>query len=327
MMRGLVEGGKTLIFITHKLEEVMEVSDMVTVLRDGRVVATVPVAGTTAAELAGMMVGRDLEAVPGRESFATGDAAAPGKVLLDVKGLCLEARSGAKPLENVSFEVRAGEILGVCGVAGNGQLELFETLVGLKKPSAGSISLLGREITGLSTSARRAAGLASIPPDRSTMGIIGEFTVRENLLLGRQDDARFSGGGFLRAGAIEADSRRLIREFGIRPPEPGLRGFALSGGNQQKAIVARELARDPEVLIACQPARGLDIGATRLIHRWILKQAGKGRAVLLISADLSEILTLSDRIGVMFRGSIVGALARNEATEENLGLMMAGVGS
>jgi simple sugar transport system ATP-binding protein len=318
-MRGLVADGKTVVFITHKLEEVLEVTDTVTVMRRGRVVGSVPTRETDAARLAEMMVGKQVHALPRRA------AASFGEPVLTVSGLSLEARAGVRPLREVSFEVRAGEVLGICGVEGNGQLELFEAIIGLRRPSAGSVTLGGRVITHLSTLSRREAGLADIPPDRTRMGIITEFNLRENLLLGRQRESRFSRGGFLDFDAIGAETARLIDEFGIRPPDPEARGFSFSGGNQQKIVVARELARDPEILVACQPTRGVDIGATRLIHTCILKQADAGKAVLLVSADLSEILALSDRIGVMYRGRIVGVSDRADATEENLGLMMAGV--
>ena len=318
-MRELVADGKTVIFITHKLEEVMEVSDTVTVLRGGRVVASVPTCETDAPRLAEMMVGKRIDALPRRTDVS------PGATMLKVCGLTLHARTGVKPLQEVSFEVRCGEILGVCGVEGNGQLELFETLVGLRRPASGQILLAGTDVTGRSTSLRRDHGLADIPPDRTTMGIIREFSLKENLLLGRQTERRFSRFGFLDGDEIGKETARLVHEFDIKPRDPEAKGSSFSGGNQQKIVVARELARDPQILVACQPTRGVDIGATRLIHTWILKQADLGRAVLLVSADLAEILSLSDRIGVMYRGRIVGMLGRNEATEEKLGLMMAGV--
>jgi simple sugar transport system ATP-binding protein len=318
-MRELVASGKTVIFITHKLEEVLEVADTVTVMRQGRVVGSVPTSDTDTARLAEMMVGKRLDALPQRAGIA------PGEAVLSVEGLSLEPRTGVKPLREVSFEVRGGEILGICGVEGNGQLELFETLMGLRRPSSGTIFLRGMDVTQRPTSFRRAAGLANISPDRTTMGIVAEFSLTENLLLGRQNDRRFSRSGFLDGRAIARETSRLVAEFGIKPPRPEALGSSFSGGNQQKIVVARELSRDPEILVACQPTRGVDIGATRLIHTWLLRQADMGKAVLLVSADLAEILSLSDRIGVMYRGQIVGLLGRDEATEEKLGLMMAGV--
>ncbi len=319
IMKGLVADGKTVIFITHKLREVIEVTDSVTVMRQGRVVGTVSTCETDAARLADMMVGKQLDALPRR------GGAAFGKPMLTASGLSLEPRPGVKELRDVSFQVREGEVLGLCGVEGNGQMELFEILIGLRQPAAGSILIGGKDVTRLSTLARREAGLADIPPDRTTMGMVMEFSLRENLLLGRQRERRFSRMGLLDSEAIDNETARLIDEFGIRPPEAEAKGYSFSGGNQQKIVVARELARDPAILVACQPTRGVDIGATRLIHTFILKQADAGKAVLLVSADLTEILSLSDRIGVMYRGRIVGILQRSDATEEKLGLMMAGV--
>ena len=318
-LRELTAGGKTVIFITHKLEEVIEVADTVTVMRQGQVVGTVETSATDAARLAEMMVGRRLDALPRRKGVS------PGEPVLSVRDLSLEPRAGVKALRRVSLEVGRGEILGICGVEGNGQHELFETLIGLRQPSSGTISIYGRDVTQEPTSQRREAGMADIPPDRTTMGIVAEFSLRENLLLGRQGERRLTRAGFLRDEAIDAETSRLIDEFDIVPPEPEAKAFSFSGGNQQKIVVARELAREPELLVACQPTRGVDIGASRLIHKWILKQADSGGAVLLVSADLTEILALSDRIGVMYRGEIVGVLGREDATEEKLGLMMAGV--
>ena len=318
-MRGLVADGKTVIFITHKLEEVVEVTDSVTVMHQGRVVGSVPTSETDAARLAEMMVGKQLDALPRRAEVSVGEP------LLTVRGLSLEPRTGVKPLRDVSFQVHTGEVLGICGVEGNGQLELFEVITGLRQPQAGAILIGGRNMTNASTLARREAGLAYIPPDRTTMGIVAEFNLRENLLLGRQREPRFSRAGLLDGAAIDSETARLVAEFGIVPPDPEAKGFSFSGGNQQKIVVGRELARDPEILVACQPTRGVDIGATRLIHTYVLRQADAGKAVLLVSADLGEVLALSDRIGVMYRGEIVGMLDRSDATEERLGLMMAGV--
>jgi ABC-type uncharacterized transport system ATPase subunit len=298
---------------------VMEVADTVTVMRRGRVVGSVSTGETDAASLAEMMVGRRLDALPGRGIFS------PGEAVLSARGLSVAPRTGVKALRDISFDVRRGEVLGISGVEGNGQMELFEVLVGLRRPSGGTLRIAGADMTNRPVWSRRVAGLADIPPDRTTMGIIEEFTLRENLLLGRQRERRFSRAGLLDAGAIDTDTRRLIDEFAITPADPDAPGSSFSGGNQQKIVVARELARNPEILIACQPTRGVDIGATRLIHTFILRQADEGKAVLLISADLAEVLSLSDRIGVMYRGGIVGMLDRRDATEERLGLMMAGV--
>jgi ABC-type uncharacterized transport system ATPase subunit len=319
-MRTLAKAGRTLVFITHKLEEVMEVADTVTVMRQGRVVGTVPRASTDVAKLAEMMVGHRMEAIAPRRT------APSEEVLLDAQKISLVSGKGQRLLDEVSFRVHRGEILGLCGVEGNGQTELFETLIGLRTPTGGRMLLRGRDLADCPTRRRFELGLADIPPDRIRMGLVGEMTVRENLLLGRQDDPRFSGRVLLKRRSIWEESERLVRDFDIEPGDPDMRAELLSGGNQQKTIAARELSRDPELVIASQPTRGLDIGAARMIHELLIGLAERGKGVLLISADLAEILTLSDRIGVMYRGAIVGIVERAAATEEELGLMMCGAG-
>ena len=319
-MRTLCKAGRTLVFITHKLEEVMQVADTVTVMRQGRVVGTVPRSSTDVSRLAEMMVGHRLEAIAPRKT------APSEEVLLGVDNVSLVSGKGQRLLDDVSFQVRCGEILGVCGVEGNGQTELFETLIGLRAPTAGRIVLRGRDLADCSTRRRFELGLAHIPPDRIRMGLVGEMTIRDNLLLGRQDEPRFSGRVFLKRGSIERESERLVRDFGIEPADPDMRAGLLSGGNQQKTVAARELSRNPEIVVASQPTRGLDIGAARLIHELLVGLAERGKGVLLISADLGEIMTLADRIGVMYRGGMVGIVERRDATEEALGLMMCGAG-
>jgi ABC-type uncharacterized transport system ATPase subunit len=320
-MRTLTAAGKTLVFITHKLEEVMEIADTVTVMRSGRVVGTFPRDRTDLAGLAEMMVGRRLDAIAERQSEPL------DQVLLKVTDVSLVSRKGQRLLDGVAFAVRRGEIFGLCGVEGNGQAELFEVLIGLARPTSGSITLSGVDITTLSTGARLRAGLAHIPPDRTRMGILAEMSLCDNLVLGRHNEKRFAGALLLKRQAIRREAGRLVREFGIEPPDLDMKAGLLSGGNQQKTIAARELDRSPEFIVASQPTRGLDIGAARLIHELLIKQADAGRGVLLISADLSEVMTLSGRIGVMYRGRVVGIVERAEATEENLGLMMAGASS
>ena len=319
-MRTLCRAGRTLVFITHKLEEVMQVADTVTVMRQGRVVGTMPKTETGVADLAEMMVGRRMEAIAPRKTRPSED------VLLEVKDVSLVSGKGQRLLDRISFEVHRREILGICGVEGNGQTELFETLIGLRWPTGGSILLGGRDLADCPTRRRLALGLADIPPDRVRMGLVGEMTIRENLLLGRQDDPRFSGHVFLKRRAIGRESEKLVHDFGIEPPDPDMRVSLLSGGNQQKTVAARELSRDPEFVIASQPTRGLDIGAARLIHELLVDLAERGKGVLLVSADLAEIMILADRIGVMYRGRLVGILERAAATEETLGLMMCGAG-
>jgi ABC-type uncharacterized transport system ATPase subunit len=319
-MRTLTRSGKTVVFITHKLEEVMEIADTITVMRAGRVVATVPKTATDVASLAEMMVGRPMEAIAARKAGLTEER------LLEVDDLSLVSAKGQKVLADVSFSVRGGEILGLCGVEGNGQTELFEVLVGLRKPTGGRVRLKGRDITSASTLERMRLGLAHIPPDRSRMGMVGEMSLRENLLLGRHHDPRFAGWIFLKLGAIDREAAGLVERFGIEPGDLEMKVGLLSGGNQQKTIAARELDRSPDFIVASQPTRGLDIGAARMIHELLIGHADRGKGVLLVSADLAEVMALSDRIGVMYRGRMVGPVARAEAGEESLGLMMAGAG-
>ncbi|MFH1219945.1 MAG: ABC transporter ATP-binding protein [Candidatus Eisenbacteria bacterium] len=317
-LRTLTKAGRTVIFITHKLEEVMNVADTVTVMRAGRVVGTVSRAQTDIARLAEMMVGRRMEALRERKSMPRDEVA------LEARDVSLVSRKRQQLLSHLSLAVRRGEIFGICGVEGNGQSELFEVLVGLRQPTGGAILLNGRDITSRSVAERLHAGLAHIPPDRIRMGLVADMSLRDNLMLGRQNDPRLTGRILLKQGAIGRGAAKLIHDFGIEPPEPEMKAGLLSGGNQQKAIAAREFSRDPEFLIASQPTRGLDIGAARLIHELLVRHAEAGKGVLLISADLAEVKTLSDRIGVIYRGTIVGIVDRTRATEEALGLMMAG---
>jgi ABC-type uncharacterized transport system ATPase subunit len=317
-LKMLTRSGRTVVFITHKLEEVMAVADTVTVMRAGSMIATMPTARTDIASLAEMMVGRRIEEIPRREAVIS------PKPVLKVEGVSLRSAKGQTLLSDISLEVHGGEIFGICGVDGNGQDELFEVLIGLVRPTQGRVMFLGRDITTERTSERLKAGMAHIPPDRVRMGLIGDLSVKENLILGRHTDARFSGRLFLRTRAVARSADSLISDFGIEPPAPDMQAGLLSGGNQQKVIAARELSREPELLIASQPTRGLDIGAARMIHDLLLSQADSGKSVLLISADLAEVMHLADRIGVMYRGAIVGVVEGGDATEESLGLMMAG---
>ncbi len=318
-MRMLVEGGKTVIFITHKLEEVMAVSQVVTVMRAGRVLKTCPTAETNTSELAELMVGRKIQSAAQR-------ATKPGKKpLLKLDRVSLIGRKGEPLLTEVTFEVRQGEIFGICGVEGNGQEELFEVIVGVRKPQSGRIEIAGEDLTLEAPGRRHAKGLAHIPPDRRRTGIISGLTVAENLIVGRHKEKSFSKVGFLKKGEVETFAYHLIDRFEIQPRSPNAAVSVLSGGNQQKVVIARELSRDPLVLVASQPTRGLDVSATRLIHNWLVSQADAGKAVLLISADLSEILSLSDRIGVLYKGKLLRIVDRAETNEEDLGLLMAGV--
>jgi ABC-type uncharacterized transport system ATPase subunit len=312
-LRAYVAQGNAAIFISHKLKEVLEVSDRITVIRDGRVVGTVPKEGTTLEALARMMVGREVvlrvEKAPAR----------PGETVLEVEGLAAPPR-----LKGVSFGVRAGEIVGVAGVEGNGQTELVEALAGLR-PHQGVVRFLGQP---LPPSARkvRALGVSHIPEDRLARGLVLDFSVKENAILGDQQERPFRGFlGFLDDGAMEAHARRLVESFDVRPRSTALSARRFSGGNQQKIVVGRELLRGPKLLIAAQPTRGVDVGAIEFIHRALVEARDRGLAVLLVSADLNEILALSDRILVMYEGRVVGEVAPEEATEARLGLLMAGV--
>ncbi|MFO7173157.1 MAG: ABC transporter ATP-binding protein [Bacillota bacterium] len=327
IMRRLVQQGRTIIFITHKLKEVLRIADRVTVIRQGRNVATLdisgrgapgPVSPPTEAELAALMVGRavSLQVEKG--------PAKPGEPVLEVEGLeCLGPR-GLPALKGVSLTLRAGEILGIAGVDGNGQTELVECLTGLRRPTAGRIRLRGQDITRLPVRKRFELGLAHIPEDRQKRGLVLDFTVAENAILGRHYRSPYCRLGAMAWQQVTAHAQRLIRDFDIRPPLPGTRAGALSGGNQQKLIVAREIDKEPVVLIAAQPTRGVDVGAIEAIHRRLVAERDRGRAVLLVSLELDEILALSDRIAVMYEGRIVAEMPAEEATEETLGLLMAG---
>lgn len=312
-LREYVARGNAAIFISHKLKEVLAVSDRVTVIRDGKVVGTVRTRETSLEALARMMVGREVvlrvEKTPAR----------PGEVVLEVEGLEAPPR-----LKGVSFQVRSGEIVGIAGVEGNGQTELVEALTGLR-PFRGKALLLGRP---LPASARgvRDLGASHVPEDRLVRGLVLDFSVKENAVLGDQHRPPFRGFlGFLDDRAAEAHARTLVEAYDVRPRSTALSARRFSGGNQQKIVVGRELLRGPRLLVAAQPTRGVDVGAIEFIHKELVKARDQGLAVLLVSADLSEILALSDRILVMHGGRIVGELTPEEATEERLGLLMAGV--
>jgi general nucleoside transport system ATP-binding protein len=318
ILRRMREQGKTIVIVTHKLSEVLDISDEVTVMRDGRVVGHRKTAETNAAELARLMVGRDvlLRVVK--------PEAKPGQPVLAVKGLSVTAAAGEdKRLDGVSLEVRAGEIVGIAGIEGNGQTELIEALTGLRKSSAGRILIGDHDISHDSVHDRLAAGLGHIPEDRLRRGIILDFTLAENLSLHDYRDEPMSRLGWLHPGRMIAAARRLIAEFDVRGGRPTSRGSELSGGNQQKLVIAREVSRDPRLLIAAQPTRGLDVGAISFVHSRLVTERDEGRAVLLISLELDEIQSLSDRILVMYEGRIVGEYGP-DVSAETLGLAMIG---
>ena len=321
VLRGLVKGGKTIIFISHKLKEVLEISDRITVMRRGKVVGHLITKETDEQEIARLMVGRDvLLRVEKTE-------AKPGPIALRVENLSANSDQGVPALRGVSFDLHQGEILGIAGVEGNGQSELVETLAGTRRSSAGHVFLADREVGNLSADTIRLAGVSHIPEDRRGAGLVLNYSVADNLILGRQRTRVFAWDGLiLRLKAIFNWAQRLIKEFDIRTPSSTTPARTLSGGNQQKIIVAREMATQPRVLLAAQPTRGVDIGAIEFIHRRLIAERDGGAAILLVSAELDEIRSLSDRIAVMYEGRIV-SVEPPDAPEERLGLLMTGGGA
>ena len=318
ILRGLVAGGKTIILITHKLNEVMAVSQRVTVLRQGRVAGVLDTAATSPAEIARLMVGREVLLRVSR------DAPRFGEVRLEIQALEAHSDRGLPALRGVDLTVRSGEILGIAGVSGNGQLELAEVVAGLRRATGGRVQLGGRDVTTDQPAERRAEGLAYIPEDRRADGLVLPFEVKDNLILGSQGRAPFRRGLQLDRAQIAERARQLIEQFDIRPPRAEARAAALSGGNQQKVVVARELADRPKVLIASEPTRGLDVGATEFIHRQLVEQRDEGLAILLISSELDEIFSLSDTIAVIYQGRIVAVMPNAQASRDEIGLLMAG---
>jgi ABC-type uncharacterized transport system ATPase subunit len=318
IMRELVNQGVSIIFITHKLKEVLAIADRITVMRAGRVIGTVKPHETNEAQLAAMMVGREviLKVEKG--------AAKPGEKVLEVNDLHVQDQRGLEVVRGVSFFVRQGEILGIAGVQGNGQTELVEALTGLRPPTGGRIILDGSDVTGKPPRPIIESGMAHIPEDRLRHGLVLSYPVADNLVLCTYYQSPFAINGILREQAIDENARNLVQRFDVRTPSVYVPTSTLSGGNQQKVIVARELSRPVQLLIANQPTRGLDVGSIEYIHRQIVNMRDQGVAVLLVSAELDEIMSLSDRIAVMYRGQIVGTVDADQVTREELGLMMAG---
>ena len=318
-VRSLREQGKTVIFISHKLREVLSICDRITVLKRGKVVGTVAASETDMGELAEMMVGRRVV-----YSFEKAEVA-PGEAVLSVEGLEALDDRGVPTLRGVDLEVRGSEILGLAGVEGNGQTELVEALMGLREAKAGRVSLCSTDITRASSYERIRAGVSHIPEDRHKRGFIPDFTVTENLILGSHREARFTRRGFvIDYEAAASHSQALVEDYSIATPGVGTHAGNLSGGNQQKVIVAREFDRDPRLVIAAQPTRGLDVGATEYVRKKLLEMRDGGSAVLLVSADLDEIWALSDRIAVIYEGRIVAVREPAETDETELGLLMTG---
>jgi len=330
VLRGIRARGETIVLITHKLDEVMEISDTITVMRHGRTVDRLKTANTTPAEIAKAMVGRDVQLAMNylaedrgeTQSEAQPTAAAVTGPLLDVHDLVVLDSRKLTAVNGVSFRVNAGEILGIAGVEGNGQTELLEALAGLRAARSGSVRLGKRELTTLDVKARGDAGLSHIPEDRHARGLILDYSIAENLILGQQH--RFTRGVRIDQEHVAENAVRQIREFDIRPPDPRQAARALSGGNQQKIVIAREMSRAFQVLLAAQPTRGVDVGAIEFIHARLRDARDAGKAILLVSADLAEILALSDRVGVMYGGKLVAVLPRAQANEEILGPYMTG---
>ena len=328
ILRGLKEQGKTIILITHKLREIMEITDSVSVMRRGKMVGHVRTADTTPEQLAEMMVGRKVllrvDKAPAR----------PGPPMLEVTGLAMLDKDGVERLRGIDLMIRSGEILGIAGVSGNGQTQLLEVLGGFPETGArlsGSVRLNGRDLPltghGSDAGARRRAGIGHIPEDRQAEGLIMDFAAWENIAFGYQSDPAWSNGPFLDRDAIRNDAAAKIGRFDIRPPDCDLAARSFSGGNQQKIVCAREIERNPDLLLVGQPTRGVDIGAIEFIHRRIVELRDAGKAALLVSVELDEIMALSDRIAVMFDGRIMGERLPTETTAAELGLLMAGVGA
>jgi simple sugar transport system ATP-binding protein len=317
IMRELREGGRSIVFISHKLKEVQAIADNITIIRRGKVVGERPPA-TSDSELAALMVGRAVQLRVDK------GPASPADVVLEVDGLSVEGERGEHSVRDLSFQVRAGEILGVAGVQGNGQTELCEAIMGLR-PCTGSIRLNGAELRGTTTRDRLRAGIGYVPEDRQEDGLVGDFSVAENLVLDVYDRPPYASGIALNTEAIREAAVRQVAEYDVRTTSIMTPVRTLSGGNQQKVIVAREMGRDVMLLLASQPTRGLDVGSIEFVHKQIIAQRDRGGAVVIVSSELDEIYALSDRIAVMYEGGIVGFCAP-DIPEQDLGLMMAGAG-
>ena len=319
-LRRMADAGRGLVFISHKLHEVMAFADRITVMRDGVVTGEVLPGNTTRQELADLMVGRPVKLAPERA------ARAPGDVVLSVHGVTVVGDRGQTAVDEASLDVHAGEVLAIAGVSGNGQRELAEAIAGLRPSVAGTVTIGSVDIEGASPRHCRECGLAYVPEERMRDGAIGSFTVWENLLLLDHGRSPYARRGFLRRGAIRQHAEQLVREFAVRTPGLDAQTRTLSGGNIQKLIMAREMTSAQRVLVASQPTRGVDIGAAEYIHARLMSARDAGLAVLVISEDLDEVLALSDRVAVMFAGRIVGTLDRSACTSRRLGMMMAGAG-
>jgi simple sugar transport system ATP-binding protein len=317
IVKSLVEQGKSIIFITHKLREVLAVADRIVVLRGGRVVGEADPADATQQSLATLMVGRDV-------SFTIDKAAAtPGDLVLHVSQLWVDDDRGVTTVADFDLDVHAGEVFGIAGVEGNGQRELVEALMGMRPKRSGGVIMCGRNVTHSSPREIIDLGVGHVPEDRGKHGLVGPFSIADNLVLNRYRRRPFSRRGLRADDAIGQRATELVREFDVRAPGTDVPVANLSGGNQQKVIIARELTGDVKLLVVAQPTRGLDVGSIEFIHRRIIEMRDRGAAVLLVSAELDEVLNLSDRIGVIYRGALVGSFPRAEASRDQIGLFMA----
>lgn len=315
----LVKDGKSVILITHKLKEIKAAADYCTIIRQGKYIKTVKVSDVTEKELASMMVGRELEFKVDKKPLT------PGEAVIEIKDLHARDYRGVEILKGLNLKVRRGEIVGLAGVDGNGQTELVEIITGLRKGDSGQVILMGEDVFNASPKTVFEKGISSIPADRHKHGLVLEYSVADNLILQNFEKEPFSRKGILNRNAISEQAKELIKKFDIRPSDSENKPAAtLSGGNQQKVIIAREVTNNKDLLIAVNPTRGLDVGAIEFVHKYIVEQRNKNKAVLLVSFELDEIMSLSDRIEVIYDGRIAGSVAGSEADENTLGLMMAG---
>lgn len=318
IMKNLVKEGKSIILITHKLDEIRAVSDRVTVIRRGKSIQTVEIGGATNKDLAEMMVGRSV-------SFTTEkEASNPKEVVLSIKDLVVNENRGVPAVKNLSLDVRAGEIVGIAGIDGNGQSELVQAITGLRKVKSGSITIKGKEVVGLSPRKITEMQVSHVPEDRHRDGLVLDMMLSENMALQTYYKEPLSKNGILNYNNITSYARKLMDEFDVRAASESVPASALSGGNQQKAIIAREIDRNPDLLIVSQPTRGLDVGAIEYIHKRLIEERDKGKAVLVVSFELDEILNVSDRIAVIHDGKIQGIVTPAETNKQELGILMAG---
>lgn len=320
IMKNLTKQGKTIIIITHKLKEIKQSADYCTIIRRGKKIDTVKVEDVTEEDLASMMVGREISFKVDKKEAEIGD------VILEIDNITVKDNRDLEVVKNFSLKLHKGEILGIAGVDGNGQSELVEALTGLRKVEAGRVLLQGKDITNLSPKEIMESGMSHIPEDRQKRGLVLDFTVAENMILENYHKEPFSTKGRLNHKSISQFAQELIEKFDVRPRNENQIAAALSGGNQQKVILAREITNDPEVLLAVQPTRGLDVGAIEFVHKYLVEQRDKGKAVLLVSFELDEVMDLSDRIAVIYDGQIVDIIDGKDADEKTIGFLMAGGG-